>query len=267
MHRHVCTVRVRPISASRWARLAGVAGRGAPAFAFSERGHAFGSSFGSAGGGSGQFSRPAGAAVNEATGDVYVVDRGNARVERFDSAGKFISAFGYDVGQATKEKKGAGFEVCTGTCYPGLAGKASNKGQLNFPEAIAVDNSNSPSAGDVYVVASVEYEGSFVDKFAPDGTFLRRVTKGEETTFFPGGRIDGVSVDTKGMVWVAFNEEAPSSSPPTNRTSASAKKKSKLHESELNNLQPGLRRRLARQPLRELRTERRIRRSRRRRRR
>lgn len=77
----------------------------APAFALSERGHVFTSSFGSAGEGSGQFARPAGVAVNESTGDVYVVDRANSRVERFDSSGNFISAWGYDVGQATKEKK------------------------------------------------------------------------------------------------------------------------------------------------------------------
>ena len=178
-----------------------------PALALSERGHVFTSSFGSAGGEAGQFSRPAGVAVNESTGDVYVVDRGNQRVERFDAGGKFISAWGYDVGKATKERKGAAFEVCTTKCFPGLGGGATAKGQLNFPEGIAVDNSSSASAGDVYVVVAVESEQSYVAKFSANGTFLRRVTKKEETESFPGGRIDGLAVDAHGTVWVEWSEE------------------------------------------------------------
>jgi DNA-binding beta-propeller fold protein YncE len=211
----------------------------APAFALSERGHVFSFSFGSAGGGSGQFSRPAGVAVNESTGDVYVVDRGNSRVERFDSSGKFISAWGYDVGKATKERKGAAFEVCTTTCFPGLPGKVSGKGQFGYPEAIAIDNSSSPSAGDVYVVASVEFEGSFVDKYSPTGNFLRRVTKPEETTFFPGGRIYGVSVDAKGLVWVAFSEEAVTTFTAGEPNKRVGEEEVELNESELTSERPG----------------------------
>jgi len=79
--------------------------------AIAARGHVFGSAFGwgvndgkpelqtctteckpgTAGSGAGQFKLPAGAAVNEATGNVYVVDEGNNRVEVFDAAGAFLS--------------------------------------------------------------------------------------------------------------------------------------------------------------------------------
>ena len=55
----------------------------APALALSQRGHAFSFSFGKttpAEGGS--LLHPGGVAVNESTGDVYVVDAGNNRVER-----------------------------------------------------------------------------------------------------------------------------------------------------------------------------------------
>lgn len=53
----------------------------APAFA--ARGHVFVGSFGSKGSGPGQLEEPAGIAVNEADGVVYVVDKGDDRVQWF----------------------------------------------------------------------------------------------------------------------------------------------------------------------------------------
>ena len=46
----------------------------APALAAGEQGHVFSVAFGHAGSGDGEFSGAAGIAVDEATGDVYVVD-------------------------------------------------------------------------------------------------------------------------------------------------------------------------------------------------
>lgn len=43
--------------------------------------------------GNGQFSEPSGVAVNEATGDVYVVDKGNNRVEYFTAGGVYVGEF------------------------------------------------------------------------------------------------------------------------------------------------------------------------------
>ena len=62
--------------------LASLAAAATPALA--ARGHVFGKSFGEAGPGAGQFSEPEGVAVSEATGDVYVADRGNNRVQFFE---------------------------------------------------------------------------------------------------------------------------------------------------------------------------------------
>lgn len=42
--------------------------------------------FGSSGAGAGQFSTPAGMAVNQSNGDLYVVDSGNNRVLKLDKA-------------------------------------------------------------------------------------------------------------------------------------------------------------------------------------
>jgi DNA-binding beta-propeller fold protein YncE len=52
------------------------------------QGHAFGQVFSSAGSGPGQVKEPAGVAVNEASGDLYVVDEANNRVEVFSGSGK-----------------------------------------------------------------------------------------------------------------------------------------------------------------------------------
>jgi hypothetical protein len=53
--------------------------------------------FASAGSGAGQVSEPQGVAVDQATGDVYVADRRNHRVDKFDAQGNFILAFGREV--------------------------------------------------------------------------------------------------------------------------------------------------------------------------
>jgi hypothetical protein len=69
-----------------------------PASALSEQGHVFSFAFGSAGSGNGQFAEndPRALAVNEASGDLYVIDQGNGRIQRFgctSSACTFVSQF------------------------------------------------------------------------------------------------------------------------------------------------------------------------------
>jgi hypothetical protein len=51
------------------------------------------SSFGSSGTGGGQFSHPAGVAI-DAKGNLWVVDENNKRVEKFNEAGEYLSSFG-----------------------------------------------------------------------------------------------------------------------------------------------------------------------------
>jgi hypothetical protein len=55
------------------------------------------SSFGSAGSGAGQLSDPASVSINNSTGDVYVADNGNNRIQQFTEDGEFVRAWGYDV--------------------------------------------------------------------------------------------------------------------------------------------------------------------------
>ncbi len=173
------------------------------ASALSARGHVLGFSFGGPGAGSGQLSGPAGVAVSEATGDVYVVDRANDRIERFGPSGEFIAVWGWGVKDGAKE-----YEVCVSECRAGLAG--GSKGQLSSGGAIAVDNSanlSDPSRGDVYVVMDARAEKGRLAKFTGEGVLLAQLKQaGTEVKW--EGALAGVAVDGSGRVWVYRGVEA-----------------------------------------------------------
>ena len=172
-----------------------------PAFALSQQGHVFELAFAKKGGAEGELSKPSGVAVNEQTGDVYVADSANNRVEVFGPKGEFIEVWGWGVKDGKERfetcKPGEGLE---GVCHPGIAG--TGEGQLNAPTAIAVDNSTSEqdkSRGDVYVVSEAAFETNTVEKFgSEDGSEVRSL--GRLTT--PVVELGGVAVDGNGGVWV-----------------------------------------------------------------
>jgi DNA-binding beta-propeller fold protein YncE len=132
------------------------------------------SPIGQAGTGAGQFRDPSGVAVNTDSGDVYVTDTANNRVQRFDKQGSFISTWGWGVDDGS-----AALQTCTGGCEAGIAG--SDDGQLIEPAGVAVNS----ATGDVYVVdrgngRTVRYSatGAYLGSFgsptgaiavAPDG--------------------------------------------------------------------------------------------------
>jgi NHL repeat len=142
-----------------------------------------GVSFGGSGSGEGQFDEPTGVAVNDETGDVYVADNGNDRVEYFSASGAFVGEF--DVGAKA--------------------------------EQVAVDNSGDPldpSKGDVYVVASGR---TVIDRFGPSGVEGSPVTgasvcelseeappckEKEKEAFRSFADLRGVTVDSNGDLWV-----------------------------------------------------------------
>ena len=185
----------------------------APGVADAARGHVFSGAFG---GGpctvvpqlepcEGRLKEPAGVAVDEATGEVYVVDRGNDRVEVFSGEGVYVTQFN---GSGELPNEGA----------------RAAEGQFAGPEAIAVDNSCSflraapgeenavraercraadPSAGDVYVFDAGH---QVVDKFSATGEYLGDISAAEEGLEQP----DGVAVDREGNVFVGVNSGAVS---------------------------------------------------------
>jgi hypothetical protein len=132
---------------------------------------------GTAGSAPGDFQLAEGVAVAP-SGDVYVVDKNNERVDEFNASGQFVLMFGWDVNK-TKVEKGPATQqqmnVCTeaeikagGECQVGLEGGAP--GQFGAPYSIGVD-----AGGDVYVAEFVFGGGGFgqrVQKLTPAGEFV-----------------------------------------------------------------------------------------------
>jgi hypothetical protein len=131
--------------------------------AVAARGHVFGGAFGepctSEPCGAGQLKEPSAVAVNEATGQVFVLDQGDERIERFSSTGAYEMQFD---GSETPTKAflfgpfplTAGIAVDNSCQLKGLSGSACS----------AAD----PSNGDVYVT---DRENGVVDKFTPEGVY------------------------------------------------------------------------------------------------
>jgi hypothetical protein len=132
--------------------------------------------FGAPGSGVGQLSGPVGVAVDESSGDVYVADAGNNRVEEFGAEGKYVAT---------------------------ITGAETPAGSFSDSSGVAVDNSSSPAKGDLYVM---DVGHHVIDVFNSSGTYLSQI-KGAPSSF--AGELIAVAVDASGDLWVydAINGE------------------------------------------------------------
>ena len=121
--------------------------------------------FGTFGFGAGRAEDPEGVATNPVSGDVYVADSGNSRIDVFAPNGSFLFAFGWGVADGTT----SAFQTCTSTCFKGVSG--SGPGQFGHSLwRIAMDtDATSSSYQDLYVV---DGDNDRVEKFDPSGAFL-----------------------------------------------------------------------------------------------
>jgi len=119
---------------------------------------------------------PEHAAVDESTGNIYVIDSAGDAVDIFNRYGKYLSQL-------------------TGPSTPG-----GTFGFDNFSDDIAVDNSSAGTQGNVYIVG--EHSGAnppIVTAFRSDGSFLWQVN----SPFPAPSRFGGIGVDPlTGDVWV-----------------------------------------------------------------
>ncbi len=175
---------LRPLLAALAIVAAALAISASPASALSK--HTFSTSF--AGEGANALSHPTDVAVEQSTGDLYVVDNGNHRVEKFTPSGEFIFMVGQEVDKTNSERPGAlpaEEDLCTAASgdvcqpartIPGEPASGIGPGKLANPLYLAVDNSGGPGSGDFYV-ASVELSFSeggrelqdYLTKFDPEG--------------------------------------------------------------------------------------------------
>ncbi len=120
------------------------------------------SQFGTEGEGAGELNFPNGVAVDQESGDVYLMD--GLRLEKWGSEGPFLWASGWGVADGHTEAP----QTCTTLCFPGLSGTGG--GQFGDARGAAVDNDVlSPSHGDVYVF---DLGSNRVEKFDAAGNFL-----------------------------------------------------------------------------------------------
>ena len=159
--------------------------------------HALLGSFGPGGPGVGSFAAVQGVAVDQATGDVYVLDTGVGELYRFDAAGAPV-AF-------------AAGEHCEPEGSP-VANCISGVGGVQSEAQVAVDSSSGPAKGDIYVA-----NGSQVTVYGSDGGVLGAIT---EAPGAPWSEPCGVAVDPSGAVFVGLfggdvNRYAPKANPVT----------------------------------------------------
>jgi DNA-binding beta-propeller fold protein YncE len=146
------------------------------------------------GSGSGQFSSPTGLAVDNSggpsQGDLYVIDTGNARVEKFGPGGEFLLSFGGEVDKTTGE------DICTAAsgnvCGEGVPGTAPGafEGLDRRGNAIAVGPDGSVYVGDE----------NRVQRFSPAGVVEAQIALAGT------GPIAGLAVDSAGDLYVTTEE-------------------------------------------------------------
>jgi tripartite motif-containing protein 71 len=138
--------------------------------------------WGTKGTGNGQFKFPTGVAV-DSSGNVFVVDRGNDRIQKFRLASPCPTGT---------------TQVVAGVCFVKKWGtQGTGNGQFYEPWGVAVD-----SSGNVFVT---EYLNHRVQKFNNNGGFIRKWG----TPGTGNGQFDsptGVAVDHSGNVFVADSE-------------------------------------------------------------
>jgi Ca2+-binding RTX toxin-like protein/streptogramin lyase len=136
------------------------------AAAFGEGTATYEASIGSYGSGNGQFSHPAGVAL-DAKGNLWVVDQGNNRIQKFNEAGEYVSQFG---------------------------SSGSENGQFSTPKAIAID-----AEGNIWVADS---GNGRLEQFDDEGEFTRSVGSPGSGNGQFGGPED-IAIDAEGNIWVA----------------------------------------------------------------
>jgi sugar lactone lactonase YvrE len=141
----------------------------------------FTSALGELGSAAGQLNGPAYVAL-DSSGNVWVTDAANNRVEEFGPEGKFLMTFGWGVSDEKPQ-----LETCKSACHAGISG--SGLGQFAQPGGIAI----APS-GNVWVA---DPNNGRLEEFSSTG---EKPTELKDASF---SGIVGITVDSAGNVWVA----------------------------------------------------------------
>ncbi|HEX2071008.1 MAG TPA: NHL repeat-containing protein [Thermoleophilaceae bacterium] len=153
----------------------------------------------------GELSNPNAVAVDQDSGEVFVVDHNNRRVQVFDAAGAFVRMWGWDVvvEGAPEDTAGDQFEVCTiaadckqGVSESGVGGLRTDSNNYSHGIAISAPDGNAAS-GTVFVadtgnrrVNTYNLDGSAPGSFG-------------SSTNFASGSPKQIAVDSRGIVYAS----------------------------------------------------------------
>jgi hypothetical protein len=147
----------------------------------------------------GSLTRPQSIALDGDSGNVYVADRDNRRVNEYTGDGTFIRSFGWGVDASTP---GEGYEVCPAAdrCTYGIAG--SGVGQLGqnlyYTVGIAISPPDgNPATGTVFLA---DPENRRLDTFGLDGTSPSSIGSSAQ---FEENQPRKVAVDSRGIVYAS----------------------------------------------------------------
>jgi hypothetical protein len=160
----------------------------------------------------GGLSSPGGVAVDGDTGDVYVADAGNDRVDVYAGDGTFLRAFGFDVIASGPDDAGAGYEVCVpaagDVCKAGVPGAGLGQvggpitpgSEFQFQMGIAVSQPDgNPASGTVFLADRVNAR---VNAYHLDGSAPTSIGS---STVFSSGKFGesplAVVVDSRGILY------------------------------------------------------------------
>ena len=163
--------------------------------------------WGSQGSGIGQFNAPNGVAT-DSSGNIYVVDANNSRIQKFNSNGAFVTAINAQMAApfaVAVDANGNLYVTDTnnhrilkfnsnGNALGQIGSAGSGNGQLNSPFGVAMD-----SGGNLYVADTLNHR---IQKFNSSGAYLSQFGfNGNGNGQF--NRPAGLAVDSSGNLYVA----------------------------------------------------------------
>jgi hypothetical protein len=151
----------------------------------------------------------AGLALDQDTGDLYVADTGNHRVNVYDGAGAFLRSFGFDVVASGPGDAGTGYEVCVvaaDLCKAGASGSgvgqiAETSGSQSQGIAVSAPDGN-PATGTVFLADPGNLR---INSYALDATSPSAV--GPSSQFGATGPGE-LAVDSRGILYAAVHHTA-----------------------------------------------------------